>query len=233
MEKRKVKWGYWEDNGPEVWGQLSPCYCLCSEGKSQSPVNITNAQKEKLPEISFNYQPTALKILNNGNGIEIQYDEGSWIEIEGIEYKLQQFHFHSPSEHTLENKSFDMELHLVHKSNEGTIAVIGVMLKEGEKNEAFSPVWQNLPMNAGEIRNIPDESINVDDMLPVPRFSYRYDGSLTTPPCSEGVKWIVLTTPIEMSETQIKAFRSIIHNNNRPIQPINGRRLLVDTDVGR
>lgn len=226
--KNKVKWGYGKNNGPDVWGQLSSCYCLCSEGKNQSPINIAEAVKAKLPEISFNYQPTTLKLLNNGNTIEIQYDEGSWIEIEGIKYTLQQFHFHSPGEHTVENKVFDMEMHLVHKNNEGVIAVIGVMINKGDENKIFSPVWKTLPINAGEIRNISDESINVDDMLPISRFSYRYEGSLTTPPCSEGVKWLVLTTPIEMSETQIKKFRAIIHKNNRPIQPINGRKLLVD-----
>ncbi len=231
MEKRKVKWGYGTDNGPEVWGQLSPDYFLCSEGKSQSPINIENASRVKLPEIGFNYRPSSLKILNNGLTIEVQYDEGSWIEIEDTKYMLQQFHFHSPSEHTLAESLFDLEMHLVHKSKEGTIAVIGAMIRKGQNNEAFNPVWLNLPTNAGETRNVPDELINVDDMLPISRFSYRYDGSLTTPPCSEGVKWIVLTTPIEISETQIKVFRSIIHNNNRPVQPINGRKLLVDADA--
>jgi len=124
-----------------------------------------------------------------------------------------------------------MEMHLVHKSNEETIAVIGVMIRKGQNNKAFNPVWENLPPNDGEIRNIPDELINVDDMLPISRFSYRYDGSLTTPPCSEGVKWIVLTTPVEISETQIKVFRAVIHNNNRPVQPTNERKLLVDDEA--
>ncbi len=242
----KVEWGYEAENGPDVWGQLSPEYVLCAEGKHQSPIDLVNPTPAKLPPIPYNYHPTSMNIRNTGHTIEVACPEGGWIEIDGTRYQLLQFHFHAPSEHTVAGKFFDMEMHLVHKSEDGMLAVVGLLIKRGRHKFAFAPIWSHLPAVPGETQRI--ENVTEDGSLIVePRFMfspndqitgeapsrfrnyYRYDGSLTTPPCSEDVKWIVLTTPIEISEAQIAAFKTIIGDNNRPVQPLNGRKLFVNS----
>ena len=229
FQAEKVSWGYEAENGPDVWGQLSPEYVLCAEGGRQSPIGLVNPTAAKFPAIVFNYRPTALNIRNNnGRTIEVASTEENWVEVEGTRYELLQFHFHAPSEHTMAGKPFDMEMHLVHKNRDGTLAVIGVLIEHGSDHAAFNPLWAHLPSVPGKVKRIGNVTINADDLLPSARHAYRYDGSLTTPPCSEGVKWFVLTTPVELSEVQIAAFEAIVHDNNRPIQPLNGRELLVD-----
>ena len=239
----KIEWGYEAENGPDVWAQLSREYVLCAEGKHQSPIDLVNPTPVKLPPIIFEYYgTTSLNIRNTGHTIEVAYPEGSWIEVDNTRYQLLQFHFHAPSEHTMAGKPFDMEMHFVHKSEEGNLAVVGLLIEKGRPHFAFDPVWAHLPAVPGEMQRV-----EVNENFPVAPFSmlssaevatdkalqpwsgyYRYDGSLTTPPCSEGVKWVVLTTPIEMSESQIAAFKAIIPDNNRPVQPLNERELLVD-----
>lgn len=229
---QQVDWGYEVKNGPDVWGKLSPEYSLCSVGMHQSPIDLVNPTPTELPAITFNYQPTSLEIRHTGHTIEVGYpagsDVGSWLEVDGTRYQLLQFHFHTPSEHTVAGELFDMEMHLVHKSEEGTLAVLGVLIEKGSENAAFNPIWAHLPTVPGEAKRVESVTFNVEDLLPSARNTYRYEGSLTTPPCSEGVNWFVLTTPIEMAETQISAFAAIIHRNNRPVQPLNGRELLID-----
>ena len=224
-----VCWGYKMENGPNVWGQLSPEYELCSAGIHQSPIDIVNPAPAELPPITFNYRPTSLDIHNTGNTIEVVYQEGSWIEVDRTKYHLLQFHFHAPSEHTVTGNPYEMEMHLVHESEDGALAVIGALIKSGSTNTAFNTFWSHLPTVPGE--SVQDNSVvlNASDLLPSIKHTYRYEGSLTTPPCSEGVKWLVLTTPIEMSQSQIAAFKAILSGNNRPVQPLNGRELLVDT----
>ena len=146
----------------------------------------------------------------------------------GVAYRLDQYHFHSPSEHTVDGKHFPMEMHLVHKSADGKLAVVGVFIAEGAHNRAFDPVWANLPAQKGVETHYPAVKVDVDALLPAARTSYRYDGSLTTPPCSEGVSWIVMTTPIELSSEQVAAFTRLIKDNNRPVQKLNGRTILTD-----
>ena len=240
----KMEWGYESKNGPDVWAQLSPEYILCAEGKHQSPIDLVNPTPAKLPPISYEYYwTTNMNIRNNGHTIEVVYPEGSWIEVDATRYELLQFHFHAPSEHTVAGKPLDMEMHLVHKSEDGSLAVVGLLIERGKHNVSFNPVWAHLPAVPGETQRVevdksspldpramvsPDEEIG--DVVPQYFSSYyHYEGSLTTPPCSEGVKWIVLTTPIEMSEAQIAAFKAIIHDNNRPVQPLNGRKLIVNS----
>ncbi len=227
-QTEKVAWGYEAENGPDVWGRLSPEYVLCAEGTRQSPIALANPTSAKLPALVFNYRPTALNIHNNGHTIEVTPTAENRIEIDGTGYELLQFHFHAPAEHTMDGKSFDMEMHLVHKSKDGTLAVIGVLIERGDDHAAFNPIWAHLPAAPGEMKHIENVTLNADDLLPGVRRAYRYDGSLTTPPCSEGVKWFVLTTPIELSQAQITAFKAIVHKNNRPVQALNGREILVD-----
>ena len=229
----KIEWGYETKNGPDVWGQLSPEYFLCAEGRHQSPIDLVNPTPAKLPPLPYDYRPTRMNIRNTGHTIEIACPEGSWIEVDGTRYQLLQFHFHAPSEHTVAGKPFEMEAHFVHKSEEGNLAVVGVLIEQGKHNSELDSVWAHLPETPGEARNIENVTIDFPVMLSptgTPQTVsdyYRYDGSLTTPPCSEDVQWIVLTTPIEMSEAQIAAFKAIMPDNNRPVQPLNGRKLLV------
>ena len=229
-----VKWGYAAENGPDVWGQLNQEYTLCAEGTHQSPIDIVNPMPTQLPTISYEYHPaTGVDIHHNGHTIEVAYPEGSGIQIDDTDYQLLQFHFHAPSEHTVAGKPFDMEMHLVHKSEEGNLAVVGLFIENGRHHPAFDPIWAYLPSTPLETQRIENVIIDLPSMLSpdgqtldeavqVFPSTYRYNGSLTTPPCSEGVKWIVLTTPVEMSESQIAAFKAIIHGNNRPVQSLNG-----------
>lgn len=224
----EICWGYDVENGPDVWAQLSPEYQLCGVGMHQSPINIVDPTPTKPLPIIFYYQPTPLNIHNTGNTVQVVYPKGSWIEVDGTKYHLLGFHFHAPSEHTVAGNLYDMEMHLVHESEEGTLAVIGVLIRSGSINTAFNLFWDYLPSVPGASEEIKGVTLNALDLLPSTKHAYRYDGSLTTPPCSEGIKWFVLTTPIEMSQSQIAAFRAIMSGNNRPVQPLNGRELLVD-----
>lgn len=224
----KAAWGYGAENGPHVWGRLSADYALCATGSRQSPIDLRNPRSASLPSITFNYRPTPLNIHNNGHNIEVASSGENWIEVGGERYSLLQFHFHAPSEHTVEGRSFDMEMHLVHRNEEGAIAVIGVLIERGSRRIAFDPVWAHLPQTPGEMKRIEGVTVNPGDLLPVDTRAYRYDGSLTTPPCSESVMWIVIATPIEMSEAQIAAFTAIVPKNNRPVQALNGREIHID-----
>ena len=242
----KTEWGYETENGPDVWGRLSSEYILCSEGEHQSPIDLVNPKPVKLTPVTYEYHPTtSLNIRNNGHTIELAYPEGNWIEVDRTRYQLLQFHFHTPSEHTIAGKLFDMEMHFVHKSEEGNLAVVGLLIESGRHNPAFDPVWTHLPAIPGETQRVEiNEMFPIDASLmlspngqapdegvqPLSGY-YSYDGSLTTPPCSEGVKWIVLTTPVQMSGAQIAAFKAIVHTNNRPVQPLNGRELLMDIEA--
>lgn len=222
-------WGYKENNGPEVWGQLTPEYRICDTGRHQSPIDLVNPTPAALPILIFNYQSASVNIRNTGNTIEVAYpNRGNWIEIDETKYHLLQFHFHVPSEHTIAGELSDMEMHLVHESEDGTLVVIGAFIKSGSVNTAFDTFWHLIPSVADESEQLTGVVLNAFDLLPDTKRTYRYDGSLTTPPCSEGVKWIMMTTPIEMSEAQIAAFKAIFDGNNRPVQPLNGRKLLVD-----
>ena len=242
----QAEWGYGVENGPVAWGQLSPEYALCAVGMHQSPIDLVNPTSAALPAIAFNYQPTALRIQNNGHTIvvasspenSIEVDNGhtivvasspeNSIEVDSTRYELLQFHFHAPSEHTVAGQSFAMEMHLVHQNEDGALAVIGVLIERGGEHTAFNSLWAHLPSTPGAVQQIEQVAIDAGALLPSARSYYRYDGSLTTPPCSEGVQWFVLTTPIELSEAQIATFAAIVHGNNRPVQPLNGRQLLVD-----
>jgi carbonic anhydrase len=225
-----VHWTYNGEEGPENWGGLSEEYTLCGTGVEQSPIDITAAAPRDVADVVFNYQDSALKIENNGHTVQVNYDTGSTIVVDGTTYTLAQFHFHAPSEHLLNGRAFPAEVHLVHKDAAGGLAVIGVLIEEGSENEALADVWAHLPATEQTEKTIDGARVHVDRFLPAERLSYRYDGSLTTPPCSEKVEWIVLTNPIQMSAAQISTFAEIVHHDNsRPPQPLNDRELAEDT----
>ncbi len=225
-----VHWTYEGEEGPEHWGELSEDYQLCATGQQQSPIDLVEAAGENLSDITFNYQPSALNILNNGHTIQDNYDAGSSIEVEGVTYELKQLHFHSASEHTINGVSYPLEMHLVHSTADGKLAVVGVMFEPGEENAAFAATWENAPSEKSEIMMIDGATVNALDMLPSEGTYFSYSGSLTTPPCSEGVKWHVLTTPIQMSQAQLDAITATLHGNNRPVQALHGRVLALDTE---
>ncbi|MFX0203366.1 MAG: carbonic anhydrase [Candidatus Hodarchaeota archaeon] len=235
--EHQAHWGYEEDNGPSRWGELNPDWVLCAEGDQQSPIDFTGARRERLDEMKLRFPSANLTIvhqthvfdlIDNGHTIQINYDKGETLTISDESYELRQYHFHSPSEHTVNGRHYPMEMHLVHSSKDNKLAVIGVFIVEGQHNVAFETIWSNLPEKTGQEVHLENVRVDIDDMLPKDKATYRYYGSLTTPPCSEGVRWFVFVEPIQMSIKQIEAFRRIFHGNNRPTQPLNNRVLLVD-----
>ncbi len=222
---KAAKWNYSGQNGPENWGQLSPEYGLCATGKNQSPLNISDAFKTNLPKLRLNYGGKALKVASTGHGAKIEVREGSTLSIQNESYKLLQTHFHSPSEHTINGKSYPLEAHFVHQAEDGSLAVIGVLYSKGAHNPNLQKVIDAMPRYKKKSKQI--NAFQVDALMPKKKQYYRYSGSLTTPPCSEGVKWIVLKKTPSISEEQIKKFKKLHRKpTNRPIQPLNARNIL-------
>ena len=217
-----IHWSYNGENDPSHWGDLNSEYLICKTGSQQSPINFEEAQITNLPNIEFNYKNTSFKIINNGHTIEEKYEPGSFIKIDGKRYELLQFHFHAPSEHTVDGKHYPVEAHLVHKSEDGKLAVIGVFMKEGSSNDFLETVWTHIPTQEGE-KMVQGVSVNASVLPPEDKSYYNYIGSLTTPPCSEGVSWNVMKTPIEVSSEQIAKFTAVYSGNARPVQPLNRR----------
>ena len=217
------EWSYEGEHGPVHWGDVKSDYAMCKTGGNQSPIDITSSEAADLPPIQFAYQPAQLKIINNGHTIQINYAEGSSISIDGKTYQLVQFHFHHPSEERIKGKGFDMVAHLVHKNAEGNLAVVAVLIKKGQANKFIETLWAHLPKEEGKEEAPANVRIDITSLLPAQRGYYTYTGSLTTPPCSEGVTWLVLKTPVEVSNAQIQKFAHIYKNNARPIQPLNNR----------
>jgi len=233
----KVHWGYEVDNGPSHWGELNPDWVLCKEGRHQSPIDLTGAKQEKLEQMKLNIPPANLRIvhhkdplevLDNGHTIQINHDKGGILKIGNNIYKLQQGHFHSPSEHTVNGRHYPMEMHLVHISKDKKVAVIGVFMEEGRHNATIDIIWSNMPKETGQEVHLENVQFTFLDLLPKSQETYRYQGSFTTPPCSEDIRWFLFVEPIELSSKQIKAFQKIFYGNNRPPQPLNDRTLVYD-----
>ncbi len=218
-------WTYSGSEGPDNWAKLSPDFAACN-GKNQSPIDLTGFIEAELAPIVFNYVAGGNEILNNGHTIQINYQPGSTIVVDGISFTLKQFHFHAPSENWIKGQSYPLEAHFVHADKDGNLAVIGVMFAEGKANPSLAQAWATLPQAANEKLAI-TSAINAEALLPVDRDYYRFNGSLTTPPCSEGVRWLVMKTPLSASKEQIAAFAKVIHHgNSRPIQSVNARPVL-------
>ena len=220
-DKGTKHWTYEGEEGPDNWTELG--YPNCN-GNEQSPVDIPSGVPIHNTGISFNYKYSILNITNNGHTIQVTYGNDSTISVDNKTYKLLQFHFHASSEHTINGSHSDMELHLVHKNDNGEYAVIGVMLEPGTENIAYSQILKNLPKDKDESRVINTIDINAINLLPVNKSYYRYNGSFTTPPCTEGVKWFVISNPVKLSKEQIETFNTLYDNNYRPIQPLNERK---------
>lgn len=226
----EIHWGYSGDAGPDNWDALSPEYSLCADGSAQSPIDIRDASALDLVDIDFDYGESANNIFNNGHTIQVNVDAGSAIVYNGISYNLLQFHFHAPSEHTIDGEAAPMEIHFVHQDpNSGSLAVVGVMLTAGEDDKgAYAVIFDHLPDQVGEPEAM-GEPLALATLLPEARTFYTYQGSLTTPPCSEIVRWLLLDSSIALSAEQIAAFSAIFDGNARPTQPRGKRDLLLDS----
>lgn len=220
-------WSYSGAEGPSNWGNLSTEFATCKLGTKQSPINFENGSKTNLPNIEFTYDYTPFKIVNNGHTIQINYQPGSYIKIAGKKYELLQFHFHTPSEHRVNGQKYPMEAHLVHKSEDGELAVLGILMTEGSQNEFIEALWSNIP-EAGVEKTVSGVEVNASALPPQNKSYYHYTGSFTTPPCTEGVNWNVFTTPIEISKEQIANFTSFYKENARPVQPLNDRTVEIN-----
>ncbi len=219
-------WSYTGHEGPDYWGNLSPDYSTCNNGVNQSPINLTKFISADLAPLKLAYQSGGYEIVNNGHTIQVNYQPGSKLEINGHFYELKQFHFHSPSENHINGKSYPMEIHLVHADTTGNLAVVAIMLEEGKVNKMLKEVWEAMPKQAGN-KNELNFNVSANSILPLNQDYYRYNGSLTTPPCSEGVLWLVMKQAITVTKNQIKQYTILMHQpTNRPLQPIYARPVL-------
>jgi carbonic anhydrase len=216
-------WTYFGEHGPQHWADLSPEFAACGSGKAQSPIDIAYPRAAQLPPIQFAYSASPLKIIDNGHSIQVNYAPGSTISIAGKTYELVQFHFHHPSEEEISGKQSPMVAHLVHKDSQGKLAVVAVLIEQGDPNPLINALWDNLPPRKNKEVELDSVEMNAADLLPSNHNYYTFDGSLTTPPCTEGVSWYVLETPVSFSKAQIEKFASIYPGNARPIQPLNNR----------
>lgn len=227
---RQREWSYEESTGPNYWGELAASNAACAKGSEQSPINIVSSQvkqEKRLGGKQMYYMPTTFTLHNNGHTIQVNATtENNSIVVAGKQYMLAHFHFHTPSEHQFNGQNYDLEIHFVHKDESGNLAVLGVMIQEGKKNQALATIWDSLPNKKNENDGAEKFQIHLPALLPQNQLSFHYDGSLTTPPCTEEVKWIVFEQPIEMSKDQIKAFQQIFKDNHRPVQPLNEREII-------
>lgn len=218
-------WGYSGAEGPENWAKLSPDYHACL-GNNQSPVDLSGFIEADLEPLKINYKAGGNEIVNNGHTIQVNYDAGSSIQVDGQTFELKQFHFHSPSENHINGKSYPLEAHFVHANEKGDLAVVAVMFHQGADNKALDQAWSAIPQHAGDKEKLAS-STDANAILPESKDYYRFNGSLTTPPCSEGVRWFVMKESSHASFRQIKTFSNVMqHANNRPIQATNARPIL-------
>lgn len=218
-------WSYEGPTGPEHWGEVCGD-CLCSNGTRQSPIDLTGAEPAGLPALEFRYRTTPLVVQNNGHTIKVPWRPGSFLLIGSERYQLLELHFHTPSEHTVNGATRPLEAHLVHANATGDLAVVGVFLTEARAgNSTVAAIWPHLPDEEGVIQ-VPGQRVSAGGLLPAPRGYFRYGGSLTTPPCGEGVRWHVLRNPVAITSAEIARFREIFAHNARPVQPLDGRKVL-------
>jgi carbonic anhydrase len=222
--QEEVHWSYQGAGAPEKWGKLNADNAACASGKRQSPIDIRDGAKLELEPIKFDYKPSPLHVIDNGHTVQINYAEGSSISLGGERYELKQFHFHRPSEERVDGRMYDMVAHLVHASSDGRLAVLAVLFETGSQPNAFiRALWPHLPLEQGREVSPADVQIDVNSLLPELRTYYAYMGSLTTPPCTEGVLWLVMKTPVQLTQDQVAVFGKLYNMNARPLQSANGR----------
>lgn len=219
------QWSYEGAGGPDHWGDLDAASKVCASGSQQSPIDVERAIEADLPDLKIQWAKSADTIVNNGHTIQLNVAPGSTLMLGDDEYKLVQFHFHRPSEHLVDGKRFPMEVHFVHQHSSGKLAVVGVLMSAGKENPAFNKVVATMPDKEGPAVKA-DPAIDPNGFLPDDLDYYRYNGSLTTPPCAETVAWLLLTDPIEVSEADVARFAKLYAMNARPVQKDNRRFVL-------
>ncbi len=221
----EVHWTYEGENGPQAWGKLKPEFNVCAIGKRQSPINIEDSGALQGPAepLQFNYTASSGTVVNNGHTIQVDLFGDNTLTVRNSVYKLLQFHFHTPSEEQVNYRNYAMVAHLVHKNNEGQLAVVAVLLDPGAANTLINKVWTYMPLDTSDRVRMPAGLIDMNELLPKDQRYYQFMGSLTTPPCTEGVLWMVLKQPTPLSREQIRLFQQLFPNNARPVQPVNGR----------
>jgi carbonic anhydrase len=219
-------WSYEGESAPTNWAKLDPKFVMCGIGKNQSPIDLAQFTEADLKPLKLNYKAAASEILNNGHTVQVNYAPGSTLAVDGREFELKQFHFHAPSENTLNGKHFPLEGHLVHTDKDGNLAVVAVMFADGKANPLLTKLWEQMPAKKDDKHALP-AGTSVAGLLPASRDHFSFNGSLTTPPCSEGVRWLVMKQPATASKAQIERLTQTLGiKNNRPIQPTNARTVL-------
>lgn len=217
-------WSYEGKTGPEHWAELDEAYKLCGIGQQQSPIDIKSAEVIKKDGLAFEYKPFAADVINNGHTIQFNtVDDTNKILLNNTEFVLKQFHIHVPSEETIDGKHADMVIHLVHADKDNNLAVVALLLNVGEENPAFNKIFNELPTDTD--MKISGKQIDINLLLPEDKDYYSFIGSLTTPPCSEGVQWQVMKSPVTISQVQFDSIKAIVSDNNRPTQPLNDRTI--------
>jgi carbonic anhydrase len=224
-------WGYTGHEDPNHWAELNPDFFMCRDGRNQSPINIDKKDivaTVGLEDLDINYKTGATEALNNGHTIKVSVAPGSFVKIDGIEFELKQFHFHSPSENQIDGKNFPLEAHFVHSSKKGELLVLAVMYKQGSENKVLKKVCSTIFSDIDKAHKCTLNAKDINNLLPKGKSYYRFDGSLTTPPCSEGVRWFVLQDYSSVGAAQIEKFVNVMMkgHNNRPTQPLNARKIL-------
>lgn len=229
-----VHWGYEGHEGPDHWADLSEDFALCRSGREQSPIDLTNPLLTGTPSwteriggkvLTEGERATVMDLINNGHTIQVTNDVPMVAILDGGQYELVQYHFHAPSEHTIDGRHYPLEVHLVHQSADGSLAVVGVLVEEGKHDALWDIILSALPEEPGDVRHLENLDLETDDIRPPPQTYYQYVGSLTTPPCSENVRWIVSAEIREISPEQMSRILAHLHENNRPVQPLNARTL--------
>ncbi len=215
-------WSYEGETGPAHWARLRPDYAACATGKRQSPIDIRDGIRVNLEAIRFDYKPMQFRIVDTGHSVQVNLGEGSSLAVMGKRYVLQQFHFHRPSEERVNGRLYDMSVHLVHRNEEGQLAVVAVLLEKGVDHPLIQTLLNNLPLEQ-DSEMAPEEPIDPSRLLPENRAYWTYMGSLTTPPCTEGVLWMVMKQPLQVGAEQVAIFSRVFRNNSRPLQAQNGR----------
>ncbi len=219
-------WSYQGATGPAHWGAEDSNYATCGTGRAQSPIDIEKTTKQALPALEFDYHAGPLTVTDTGHSFQVNFQPGSELKIAGATYQLIQVHFHRPSEEFIKGRKHAMVAHLVHKNDQGDLAVVAVLLDKGKTNAFLKPIFDHFPPVGSKESVVKDQTIDAEDLLPASQGYYSFDGSLTTPPCSENVRWFVLKTPVQVSSAQIAQFARRYAHNARPVQPLNGRVIL-------
>jgi carbonic anhydrase len=223
----RTAWDYEGPRGAEHWSELDSQYATCNSGKKQSPIDIRDTQKTDLPALRFEYRSAPLKyVINNGHTIRVNYHDdpgrGNLLIVGDKRYQLTQLHFHQPSEEYIHGKPYDMVIHLMHEASDGEVVGVAVLLRAGRSNATIQQLWERMPRSEGQ-QEVAGVDFNPSGMLPHNTGYYMYVGSLTAPPCTEGIKWLVLKTPVDISAAQLSAFSQLYPHDVRPLQPLNGR----------